>query len=112
MMAVMRTVSALDVRKRFGQLLDEAAAGERLVIERAGVPIAALVPLSDLPEAQREERIRREREALREIARLARRWPAQGGVDAAQLIREQRDERADQILRAARNARASRTKDE
>ena len=40
----MKTVSALDVRKRFGQLLDEAAAGERLLIERAGQPIAALVP--------------------------------------------------------------------
>ena len=31
----MRSVSALDVRKHFGQLLDEAAAGERLIIERA-----------------------------------------------------------------------------
>jgi len=45
MMVGMKTVSALDVRKHFGQLLDEAAAGERIIIERAGQPRAALVPL-------------------------------------------------------------------
>ncbi len=95
------------MRKRFGQLLDEAAAGERLVIERAGVPIAALVPLSDLPEASREARIRSQLEALREIRRLARRWPAPDGFDAAQVIREQRDARASQIMRAVSEARAS-----
>lgn len=88
----MKTVSALDVRKRFGQLLDEAAAGERLVIERAGVPIAALVPLSDLPEASREARTRSQLEAIQDIARLAQQWPARG-PGAAELIRRQRDER-------------------
>ena len=71
----MRSVSALDVRKRFGQLLDEAAAGERLIIERAGQPVAALVPLSDVPELNREERIRRRREAIADIARMARQRP-------------------------------------
>ena len=45
-MARMKTVTALDVRKHFGRLLDEAGRGERFVIERAGQPIAALVPLS------------------------------------------------------------------
>ena len=69
----MRTVSALDVRKKFGQLLDEAAAGERLIIERAGQPVAALVPLSDVPELNREERIRRRIEAIDEIVRAGKR---------------------------------------
>ncbi len=92
----MRSVSALDVRKRFGQLLDEAAAGERLIIERAGQPIAALVPLSDLPET-REERIRRRLEAVADIRRMAARNPPEPGFDAAALIREQRQLRTKQI---------------
>ena len=94
----MRSVSALDVRKHFGQLLDEAAAGERLIIERAGQPIAALVPLSDLPE-DRETRIRRRLDALDDIRRMARRHPADRSVDAATLIRQQRDERGQHVMR-------------
>lgn len=97
----MRAVSALDVRKHFGQLLDEAASGERLIIERAGLPVAALVPLSDLPEMNREERIRRRREAIDDIARLARQRPVDRTVDAVTLIREQRRQRTDQVQRAA-----------
>ena len=100
----MRSVSALDVRKKFGQLLDEAAAGERLIIERAGQPVAALVPLSDVPELNREERIRRRREAIADIARAAKRRPFPPGLDAAAIIRQQRDERAEHILRAVRSA--------
>jgi prevent-host-death family protein len=84
----------LDVRKHFGQLLDEAAAGERLIIERAGQPVAALVPLTDVPELNREERIRRRKEAIAEIARLAREHPVDIQESAAALIRRQRDERA------------------
>jgi prevent-host-death family protein len=95
----MRSVSALDVRKHFGQLLDEAARGERLIIERAGQPIAALVPLSDVPELDRDARIRRRREAIRDIARFARQMPADRSVDAAELIRQQRRQRTEQIVR-------------
>jgi len=56
----MRTISALDVRARFGQVLDQAAAGERFIVERAGMPVAAIVPLRDL-EALDPERIRERR---------------------------------------------------
>ena len=94
----MRAVSALDVRKRFGQLLDEAAAGERLVIERAGQPVAALVPLADLPELDRQARSARRQEAVDDIARMARQRPIQRPFDAAELIRQQRRQRTEQIL--------------
>jgi prevent-host-death family protein len=97
----MKSVSALEVRRSFGRILDEAAAGERIVIERAGQPVAALVPLSDLPELDREARIERRREAVADIARLARQRPARQ-VDAARLIREQRQQRTKQLLRAVR----------
>ena len=97
-------MSALEVRKRFGQLLDEAAAGERLVIERAGVPIAALVPLSDLPEANREARIRSQLEAIQAIVRLAKQWPSTG-PGGAELIRRQRDERTQHLARLSEQER-------
>jgi prevent-host-death family protein len=103
----MRTVSALEVRRRFGQLLDEAANGERLIIERAGQPIAALVPLSDLPAASREDRIRQRLEAIDDIARLARQRPVERSLDAAALIREQRRLRDEQIMRAVRSGRSA-----
>jgi prevent-host-death family protein len=92
------------MRKRFGQLLDEAAAGERLIIARAGQPIAALVPLSDVPEVSREERIRRRREAVADIARMAHRNPGPK-VDGAALIKEQRRLRLEQIMRNVHKAR-------
>jgi prevent-host-death family protein len=61
MMVEMKTISALEVRAKFGQVLDEAAAGERFVVERAGAPVAAIVPLRDLeggdPELVRARRL-------------------------------------------------------
>ena len=41
----MRVVSALQVRQKLGELLDAAAAGERIVIERDHKPIAVLGPV-------------------------------------------------------------------
>lgn len=105
----MRAVSALDVRKKFGQLLDEAAAGERLIIERAGQPVAALVPLSDVPELNSEERVRRRLQAIDDIARAAKRRPFPPGLDAVAVIRQQRDERAEHIIGAVRSAHEAET---
>jgi prevent-host-death family protein len=88
----MRTVSALDVRRRFGQLLDEAAAGERIVIERAGIPLAALVPLSDLAGSDPGQVAERQLAALAEVRRLvAEAPPAPAGWDAARFVRSDRD---------------------
>ena len=96
----MRSVSALNVRKHFGQLLDEAAAGERLVIERAGVPVAALVPLSDLAASDPDRRRAGRLKAIDDIVRLARQRSVDRSIDAATLIREQRQARTEQITRA------------
>jgi len=66
----MRTISALEVRAKFGQVLDEAAAGERFIVERGGSAIAAIVPLADL-DALDPEKIRARRlAALDRIVRL------------------------------------------
>jgi prevent-host-death family protein len=89
----MRTVSAIDMRKHFGRLLDEAAAGERIVIERAGQPRAVLVPLEDLELVDPDRRLERRREALAELLRTAKRRPVPRTVDGARLVRRMRDER-------------------
>jgi prevent-host-death family protein len=109
MMVGMKTVSALDVRKHFGQLLDEAAAGERIIIERAGQPRAALVPLEDLKHVDPDERRARQKAALREIRRMARLRPAPPDFDAAATIRQMRDERAEHIMAAIAESREKRS---
>ena len=95
----MRTVSAIDVRKRFGEILDEAGAGERIVIERAGHPVAALVPLSDLLALDPTEAQARRLAALDDLRRMAARHPA--GVTATQavaMVRASRDAREEHVV--------------
>jgi len=41
----MANVSIRDLRSHGGQIVDRAAAGERIVITRSGKPVAELVPL-------------------------------------------------------------------
>lgn len=88
----MKTITALEVRAKFGQVLDEAAAGERFIVERAGMPVAAIVPLADLDDHD-VDRIREQRlAAVADLARIGRRFRAlHGPTDAVALIREDRD---------------------
>ena len=103
----MRRVSALDVRKRLGQLLDEASAGERIVIERDRKPLAMLVPYEEgmrLVEDERES-VERALAALDRLdrfrERMAREHPeTAGGPDAVTVIRQMREDRLNQIMRA------------
>ena len=51
-----KTISALRARKNLGELLEEVYyRGDQYIIERAGKPMAAVVPLSQL-EAWQEQR--------------------------------------------------------
>jgi prevent-host-death family protein len=105
----MKHVSALDVRRKLGQLLDEASAGERIVIERDRRPLAMLVSYEEgmrLVESE-SERIARSLRALDRLDRFVERVAAEhpetvGGPDAATLVREMREERMDQIEDAIR----------
>ena len=88
----MRTITALEVRAKFGQVIDEAAAGERFIVERAGVPIAAIVPVTDLQAFDPAVVAARRLEALEDLVRAGRRDRARyGPVDAAALVRADRD---------------------
>jgi prevent-host-death family protein len=102
----MRTVTALDVRRKFGQIVDEAAAGERIVIERAGQPVAAIVPLADLALVDPDRRKAARLAALDDLIRMARRRPFHSGLDAAEAVRAGRAERDEQIRRAMMQPKA------
>jgi prevent-host-death family protein len=45
----MTTVGIREARTQLSRLLDRAAAGEEIIIARAGKPMARLVPLEDKP---------------------------------------------------------------
>jgi len=91
----MRTITALEVRARFGQVIDEAAAGERFIVERAGVPVAAIVPLADLDAVNPEKVIARRLAAIERIVALRRldRGVAQSRDETVEQIRSQREGR-------------------
>jgi len=51
---VIKTVNALKARQHLGQLLEEVYyRGDQYIIERAGKPMAAIVPLAYLEERQK-----------------------------------------------------------
>jgi prevent-host-death family protein len=50
----MHTLGVLEARRRFPELLERARGGEETLISRHGHPVAALVPLSRRPRAQRQ----------------------------------------------------------
>jgi prevent-host-death family protein len=110
----MRTVSALDVRKHLGELLDAASAGERIVIERDRRPMAVLVSYEDaqrLDEAE-EDRVKRTLAALDELSAFAERMAIEhpapdDGLDTVTWMRQERERRTDQIERAITAGRPS-----
>lgn len=91
---LMRAISSRDARASLGRVLDEAATGERFIVERAGRPVAAIVPVTDLqlpiPDAVRA--VDHRREALAEMVREGRELRRRhGAFDAAAFIRADRD---------------------
>ena len=65
----------MDLRARMGELLDLAAAGEHIVVERGRQPVAALVPYEDALrlQASPEEARTRALTALERLEALSRR---------------------------------------
>ena len=90
----MKTISALEVRAKFGQVLDEAAAGERFVVERAGQPVAAIIPLADLAAIDPDRAGERRRAAAERLAWYGarnRRLHGEPATSSAGWIRRDRD---------------------
>lgn len=100
----MRIVTAMDVRKRLGEILDAASAGERILIERDRRPLAYLVSVEEgrRLDATGEEVRGRRLAALDRLevlaGEMADKHPApDDGLSDAEWIRRDRDERADRI---------------
>ena len=94
----MRTITPLDLRRSLGEILDQASAGERFLIERDHRPLAVLVSVEDAQrlDEDRQERIRRSLEAIARISERAKadrlKYPSDlSAVDAVRLDRD-RDE--------------------
>lgn len=99
-MVRMKTISALELRAKVGQYLDEAAKGERIIVERAGQRLCAIVPLEDIERWDPERHMARRLAALDEIRRINRLHPTPS-MDTAAMIQQMRRERDRQILRNA-----------
>ena len=92
-------MTAGQLRARLGEALDAASAGERLIIERDHVPIAAVVPIEDVHrlEGPTEEALLRKRAAMERIRVHAQRMkllhpaPDDGLADSAAWLRWDRD---------------------
>ncbi len=89
----------MDLRRKTGEWLDRASAGERIVIERDHRPMAVLVPYelaTQWDEATRAERQARRRAALKRLSalgdRMAKEHPARPeDHDGITPIRWERD---------------------
>jgi prevent-host-death family protein len=100
-----KTISATEARIHLGEVLDQVETrGSRVVIERAGKPVAMLIPMEDSralaePKSDIEaliERARKNREAIAEWR--AKHRPGKPFPDIAEMIHEMREERDAQLL--------------
>jgi prevent-host-death family protein len=93
----MRTITAMDLRRRMGEILDQASAGEHIVVERDRRPLAVLVPYEDavrLRESPADQRARA-LAALDRLEAFARRMYAEDATSgdlpgAAEALRDER----------------------
>ncbi len=86
----------MELRRRMGEFLDRASAGERIIVERDRRPLAVLVPYEDAlrleepPEAARARALA----ALDRLDDLVKRMAAQRDTadlpNAADLVRQER----------------------
>lgn len=90
----------MDMRKKLGEILDAASAGERILIERDQKPLAYLVSVEDgrRLDPDREERIKRRLEALDALVEMGKEYRRvhpwqEGDMTAAETIRWDRDHR-------------------
>jgi len=107
----MRTVTAMDLRKRLGEILDAASAGERITIERDGRPMAVLVTPEAAARLDESEQARIDRalaalDRLDEFrGRMARLYPdPDDGLTTAEFLRQEREARTSRIVDAASGA--------
>ena len=86
----MKRVGAFEAKTHLSQLLSEVEhTHARIIIQRRGKDVAALVPCADMAGGADEDEVRKVIEGLREIR--ARQRPAAPGESAEDLIEEGRE---------------------
>ncbi len=91
------TINASQVRQQWSRLINKVFRGEtRVVVEKSGIPVAAIISAEDLSRLNQLEDERRQRFAV-----LERTWRAFEDVPPEQL--EAEVERAVREMRQARN---------
>ena len=100
----------MDMRKRLGEILDAASAGERILIERDHRPLAYLVSVEDGArlDTDREELLAQRIAAMDRLMALGEamreKYPdPDDGLTTAEWLRQDHEQRAEQILRAAKS---------
>lgn len=104
----METLTVAEARRTFGDVISKVGyGGKRIVVQRHGKPVAAVISFEDMQkleefERQRNERYERGMAALREAQRVSelifRERNGEYLPDSAEVIREMREERVDEIL--------------
>jgi prevent-host-death family protein len=94
-------ISLTEAKQRLGELVKRSAyGGERFVIEFRGKPAAVVVSYNGAVDEDAETRKQRGLKALEDLREFREKLKAKYGVfpDSAELIREMREERDNQIL--------------
>ena len=93
----------MDMRKRLGEILDAASAGEQILIERDNKPLAYLVSVEDGQrlDPDRGARIKRQLAALDALVEMGKEYRREhpwqeGDMTAAEWVRWDRDHRDDE----------------
>ena len=98
----------MDMRKRLGEILDAASAGERILIERDHRPLAYLISVEDAKrlDPDREALVAQRLAALDRLMALGEEmrgkdYEPDDGLTDAEWLHQERERRAEQIDRAA-----------
>lgn len=92
----MKTITAIDLRKKLGSLLDEVSQkGEQIIISRANKPLAVMISMEEYQEkVLKKNREKRLKKLLSQMDRWKRNHAKEtGDIDIVQAIREIRDGR-------------------
>ena len=92
-----RFVTVSEARQRFLQLVDEALAGDQIVVTRHGAPAVALIDFERLETLRQIARLWQDPEALRAMSEAAQ------DVKAGRVLRTRTVPRVRKLLEAARS---------
>jgi prevent-host-death family protein len=92
-----KTVSAMEARRKFGELLEDASRGDHIIIERAGRVMGVLVSPDEF------QIMEQNRERLFKFFEDA--WERTRGIPAAEVERE-----VERAIRDVRSRRATKSK--